>query len=132
MAVYTTCAVIPSGRSASGRNAAKSVASSVARSVSTTGSSPWLSAVARPWPGRCLSTGSTPPAISPSATAARQRRDLARRVAIGAVADHGVGAGNRQVGNRQAIHVDADGSEVGGDQASAEMGGCDAGGGSRS
>ena len=38
IALNTTCAVIPSGSFASGRKAAKSVASSVARSASTTGS----------------------------------------------------------------------------------------------
>src|SRR6478736_715 len=40
MALYTIWAVIPSGRSDSGPNAAKSVATSVARSVSTRGSTP--------------------------------------------------------------------------------------------
>ena len=37
MALNTTCAVMPSGRPANGRKAAKSVASRVARSISTTG-----------------------------------------------------------------------------------------------
>src|SRR6516165_9855899 len=69
IAVYTIWAVIPSGRSESGRNAAKSVVLRVSRSVSTMGSAPWLSAVARPCPGMCLSTGRTPPARRPSATA---------------------------------------------------------------
>src|SRR6516162_1639440 len=68
IAVYTIWAVIPSGRSESGRNAAKSVVLRVSRSVSTMGSAPWLSAVARPCPGICLSTGRTPPARRPSAT----------------------------------------------------------------
>src|SRR5580704_12442659 len=69
MALNTTCAVMPSGRPARGRKAAKSVASSVARSAVTTGSRLWLSAVARPWPGMCLSTGRTPPSAKPSAIA---------------------------------------------------------------
>src|SRR5215813_6962690 len=69
IAVYTIWAVIPSGRSPSGRNAAKSVVLRVSRSVSTMGSAPWLSAVARPCPGMCLRTGRTPPARRPSATA---------------------------------------------------------------
>ncbi len=43
--------------------------SSVARSACTTGSLRWLSALARPWPGMCLSTGSTPPSARPSAIA---------------------------------------------------------------
>ena len=38
IALNTTCAVIPSGKPAKGRNAAKSTASRVAKSVSTTGS----------------------------------------------------------------------------------------------
>ena len=88
MALNTTCAVMPSGRLDNGRNAAKSVASRVARSVSTTGRRRWLSAVARPWPGRCFSTGRTPPAISPCGLRARERRDLLRRRAEGTVADH--------------------------------------------
>ncbi len=68
----------------------------------------WLSAVARPWPGMCLSTGSTPPSIRPSATAPAIAATLLGRVAIGAVADHRVGAGDRHVGERQAIDVDAE------------------------
>ena len=92
MAVKTTCAVIPNGKFFSGRNAAKSVASSVARSACTTGSCSWLSAVARPWPGMCLSTGSTPPSMQALGDGGGDGRDLVRRLAIGAVADHGVGA----------------------------------------
>src|SRR5271169_985881 len=68
-AVNTTCAVIAIGSAASGRNAAKSVASRTARSALTTGSAAWLSAVARPWPGMCLSTGRMPPAANPWAIA---------------------------------------------------------------
>src|ERR1051326_472451 len=69
MAVKTTWAVIASGTPASRRKARKSVASRLARSASTTGSSRWLSAMARPCPGLCLTTGSTPPSRRPSATA---------------------------------------------------------------
>ena len=111
---------MPIGSAASGRKAAKSVASSVARSVSTTGSFWWLSAVARPWPGMCLSTGKTPPSARPSAMAPSDGRDLVRRRAIGAVADHPVGAGDRHVGERQAIDIDAERGEVGRDQPGAE------------
>ena len=73
--------------SASARNGTKSVRSSSARGASTTGSSRWLSARARPWPGMCLITGSTPPVEKPSAAARRDRRDAARVGAVGAVAD---------------------------------------------
>src|SRR5450830_118172 len=69
MAENTTWAVMPSGREAKGRKAAKSVDSRVARSVSTTGNLAWLSMLARPCPGRCLSTGRTPPASRPCAIA---------------------------------------------------------------
>ena len=88
----------------------------------TTGRLRWLSALARPWPGMCLSTGSTPPSSSPSATAAAMRRDLVRRLAVGAVADHAVGAAHRHVGQRQAIDVDAERLEIGRDQPRAEPG----------
>jgi hypothetical protein len=69
MDVNTTCAVMAAGMSASALNGAKSVAESVACGSVTTGSSRWLSAVARPCPGMCLITGKTPPAMKPCATA---------------------------------------------------------------
>ena len=122
MAVNTTWAVIPSGRSASGRNAAKSVASSVARSVSTTGS------VAVAVGGGAAVAGDVLEHRQHAAGRAGLRRPRARsprpcrRVAVGAVADHRVGAGDRHVGERQAIDVDADRREIGGDQARAETG----------
>src|SRR5215469_2748704 len=65
----TIWAVMASGRWLSARNAAKSVSSSVARSAWTVGNPEWLSTVARPWPGICLTTGRTPPARNPSAIA---------------------------------------------------------------
>ena len=76
----------------------------------------WLSACPRPWPGMCLSTGRMPPCSSPSAMARGDGRHSPGVVAIGAVADHRVGAGDRHVGQRQAIDGDAEGDEVGGDQ----------------
>jgi hypothetical protein len=41
--------------------------------ASTTGSRRWESTVVAPWPGKCLPTGATPPAVRPrmNATAAR-------------------------------------------------------------
>ncbi len=54
------------------------------------------------------------------------RGDLFRRLAIGAVADHGVGAADRHVGKRQAVDVDAERQKVGGDQPGAEPGGSEA------
>ena len=122
MALNTTCAVMPSGRPASGRKASKSLPSRVSRSVSTTGSARWLSAVARPWPGRCLTTGRTPPFSSPSAAAACKCRDLSGRVAVGTVADHRIGCGNRHIGDRQAIHVDPDRAQIGRHQPRAKRG----------
>ena len=82
--------------------------------------------VARPWPGMCLSTGSTPPASSPAATAPPIAATCLGRVAIGAVADHGIGAARRHVRDRQAIDVDAERQQVAGDQAGAEPGGGEA------
>ena len=43
-------------------------------------------------------------------------RNLARFRAIGAVADDRIVAVDRHVGNRQAVDVNADGPEIGGDQ----------------
>ena len=80
IALNTTCAVIAIGNSASGRNAAKSVRFQLVSEASTTGSLKWLSAVARPWPGMCLSTGSTPPCSSPSVTAAAMAATLSGSV----------------------------------------------------
>ena len=54
---------------------------------------------------------------------ARQRRDLVCRLPIGAVADDRVGAGNRNIRDRQAIHVDTDRNQVLSHQTGAEMGG---------
>ncbi len=95
--------------------------SSVVRSVSTMGSSPWLSAVARPCPGMCLSTGRTPPASRPSATARATAATLSGVLAVGAVADDGIGTGDRHIGDRQTVDVDPDRHEIGGDQAGPEM-----------
>ena len=82
------------------------------RGAVTTGSSRWLSLVARPWPGMCLITGSTPPAMWPSATA-RPSADTCSRVgAIGAVADDVVAAGRRHVEHRRAVGVDAGGAQL--------------------
>ena len=86
--------------------------SRVARSVSTTGSLWWLSAVARPCPGRCLSTGRTPPAISPCGDRAGDGGDFARRAAVGAVADDRIAAGDRHVRDRQAVDVDAQSRKI--------------------
>jgi hypothetical protein len=58
----------------------------------------------------------------PIGDAARQRRDLVRYLAIGAVADDAVGAVDRHIGQRQAIHVDAHGLKIARDQPRAEPG----------
>ena len=116
IALNTTCAVIPSGMPANGLKAAKSVASSVARSVSTTGSLWWLSAAARPWPGRCFSDRKNAAGLKAISDRLGNCRDLARFAAIGAITDNRVAAGNRNVGDRKTIDVDAKRPEVGGDQ----------------
>ena len=53
--------------------------------------------------------------------------DLLRRFAIGAVADDGIGAGDRHIGERQAVDVDPKRLEIGRDQPGAEPGGGKAG-----
>ena len=102
-ALNTTCAVMAIGRSASGLKRGEIGPFQLAFGVSTTGSLKWVSAVARPWPGMCLRTGKMPPCSRPSVTARGDGRDLVRLGSIGAVADHGVGAGDRHVRQRQAI-----------------------------
>src|SRR5262245_57306530 len=64
-----TWAVIARGAWRSARKGRKSTASSSDRLASMQGSARWLSAPARPWPGTCLMTGSTPPDRQPSITA---------------------------------------------------------------
>ena len=54
---------------------------------------------------------------------ARDVRDLLRALAIGAIPDDAARAGHGDIGNRQAIDVDADRSEIGGHQIGAEIGG---------
>ena len=71
-------------------------------------------------PGMCLSTGSTPPSIRPSATAAPIAATLVGRRAVGAVADHRIGLAHRHVGERQAVDVDAERDEIARDQPRAE------------
>ena len=51
---------------------------------------------------------------------AADRGDLLRRAAIGAVADHGIGAARRNIGDRQAVDVDSERQEIAGDQPRAE------------
>ena len=107
MAVYTTWAVIPSGRSKSGRNAAKSVASASPDQSRRRGAPHGCP----PWRGRArdmLEHRQNALGQQALGDRARQRGDLVRRLPIGAVADDRVGAGDRHIRDRQAIHVDAD------------------------
>ena len=59
----------PPARRAARERGTKSRARSAASGASTCGSTAWLSLVARPWPGMCLTAGTIPPACKPSATA---------------------------------------------------------------
>ena len=126
IAVNTTCAVMPIGSFASGRNAAKSVASSVARSASTTGQ--LLVAVGR---GAAVAgdvlehrqhaalhqpCGDRAPRSPRPCRACRRRRG--RRSPVG--------ARDRHVGERQAVDVDAERRQIGGDQPRAEPRGFEA------
>ena len=56
----------------------------------------------------------------PLANRPGEARDPVGIAAIGAVADHRVGAGNRQIEHRQAVDGDAEPRKVIGDQPSAE------------
>jgi hypothetical protein len=64
--------------------------------------------VARPWPGKCFTTGNTPPAFQALGDCLGNFRDLARFAAIGTIADDGVAAGSRNIRDRKAIDVDAE------------------------
>ena len=99
---------MPSGRPASGRNAAKSVASSVARSA-VDHRQP-LMAVGRraAVAGQVLEHRQHAALQETVRNRSGNGRDLRGRVAIGAVADHRVGTRDRHIGERQAIHVDAE------------------------
>ncbi|CAB4765465.1 unannotated protein [freshwater metagenome] len=63
--------IITAGRSAStaARKGTRSVRSSCTTGRGCTGSPRWLSTVSDPWPGKCLTTGSTPASRSPRAAA---------------------------------------------------------------
>ena len=56
----------------------------------------------------------------PVGNRAGDRRNLVGALAIGAIPDHRIGAGDRHIGERQAIHVDPERREVAGDQARAQ------------
>ena len=92
MALNTTCAVIAIGAPRKAAKGAKSRAASSSRLAATTGSSRWLSARARPWPGMCLTTGRTPPGEQALAERAAERGDALGRTREGARADHRMGS----------------------------------------
>ena len=91
------------------------------------GSSRCVSAKARPCPGMCFMTGSTPPAIRPSAAARPSAVDDRGILAIGAVADDVAGALDRHVEHRQAIGADAEAQQIEGMQPRHQPGGAQAG-----
>ena len=69
-AVYRTWFIITTGipartRSRNGRTSVRRRVSSV--TVIGSAASKWMSSVERPWPGKCLATGRTPPSAMPSA-----------------------------------------------------------------
>src|ERR1700704_3169321 len=92
------------GKWASLRNGTKSTASSSCRVAVTTGRSKWLSAVARPCPGICLMTGSTPPPRH----GGTHPRYVLLPLRVGPVADDAMAAGRRHVHQWGAVRVDAD------------------------
>ena len=73
-------------------------------------------------PRQVLEHGQDPAFQKPRRGRARDDRDLVRRLAIGAIPDHLVGAGDRHVGERQAVDVDPECHQIGRDQPRAEPG----------
>jgi len=69
----------------------ENVAQCAGGAASTTGRVSWLSTAARPWPGMCFRTGSTPPVISPVATGTG-------RSAPGSVVSPATETGSRRTG----------------------------------
>ena len=67
--------------------------------------------------GNVLQNGQNAALFQPLGDGPGDRRDLARLGSIGPVADHGIGAGDRHVRQRQAIDGDAEVDQVGRDQA---------------
>ena len=123
IALYTIWAVIPSGRSDSGRNAAKSVATRVARSVSTRGSGAVAVGGGTAVPWNMLEHRQHPACQQAVRHRAGDRRNLVCSIAVSTVADHGVRPRDGNVGDWKAIDVDTDSREIGGNQAGTEIGG---------
>ena len=100
----------PPGRRGTAASRRRAICSAAA---STTGRPRWLSWRARPWPGRCLITGSTPPARKPSIIAWPRRADQ-RRIR-GEARDRRSRrlARQRQIEHRRAIDGDAERRQVG-------------------
>ena len=73
---------------------------------------------AMPW--NVLEHRQNPALFQPFRHRSRDRRDFLRLGSVGAVANHRIGAGNRHVRQRQAIHRDAGFEQVGGDQPRAQ------------
>ena len=124
MAVKTTWLVIAIGRSASAAKGAKSLAPSVARSASTTGSAMMAVGGGAAVAGHVLDHRQDAAGEQARRPTARPRRRDQRRVAAeGAVADRLARAGDDDVEDRQAIDRDAEIGKVGGDQPRLQPGG---------
>ena len=114
------------GSAASGRNAAKSVASSSARSAVDHRQPHMAVRRGAAVPGQVLEDRQHAALHEPGRDRRRDRRHLLGRVAVGAIPDHRVGAGDRDVRHRQAIHIDAEREQITGDQARPEPRGFEA------
>ena len=83
----------------------------------------WLSTRARPCPGRCLITGSTPPCKEARDRCLAERADDLGIGVPGAIADRRRAFRQRQVEHRRAVDGDAEGGEIVRDQARQQEGG---------
>ena len=103
----STWAVMARGAWRSAWKGRKSTAASSEGAASMRGRARWLSAVARPWPGTCLMTGSTPPARQPADDRPPQGDHRLGIGAVGAVADDLMRSFLRHVENRHGVDGDA-------------------------
>ncbi len=87
-----------------------------ASGVSTVGSSKCVSEKARPWPGMCFMTGSTPPEKQAFNRGTAEGSYGFRILAVGAQTDDVAGALDRHIEHRQAVGGDAEAQEIEGVQ----------------
>src|SRR5262249_9366905 len=108
MALKTTCAVIPIGKSASGRNAAKSTASRGARGGGEGGQFGGVSEGGPAVPRKVLYPGETPAGQQAVRNSFRDSCNFLRLTAVSAVTYNWIATYQRHIGQRQAVSVYAE------------------------